>query len=319
MDASDLFPVARKLYEYIAPSDLGINWTALAAKNAADPYNSAYIYEYLIPAWEQASAVYKTLDIDISGIADTEPGFLDFFNATKQSEKNGLSGFLASNPVLSAVLPGGLLIQATPHMLKALIATMYWSATNGAFAHIAIKDKATQPFSIHMMDLDNNAIMHHADQVVMLFKLITFLDSWKITTPIKKSGLKGTELGNPLVAIVIAVVAVVMIIAAAIVLIIEVRKTNELRAQVVAEKLDVMRKTCAENQDPKVQVECAKGPTAEDLNGGTLAASIGAGVSRGIEKLTTYLAVGAGLYLLITLGLPMLTGSIAKKVTHKEA
>ena len=314
--------IAQHAKALLPASELAIPWDTLRARGECCGFRAAYILEYLLPAWGRATEVFKTLDATYTRDVDhCARSFITVRNSLNDLWNNGLPEWM--NAVAA---PTWLALDLPPNTYAGYIGACYWSLTNGIFAHSCLISSDNRELSIHYSGFSDEEIMQNADQLFATANLLVRLNSLGALSPIKGGAQPAAGLGAAPFVIsgtVIAVIAIAAIvcIAATVVLVTESVETTRVRQRVVEEKLAIQRETCANTTDRAVQLECAKGPTVDDVSGGTVAAGMTGALSNalsgGITQVLKYLAIGIGAYAFITL-LPSLIDSAqdAKKAAE---
>ena len=312
----DAAVLASDLKSLVSPSSYEMPWNRFP-KGIMDP---AYILNGIGPAFQDASRVYQTLDLpapDPARVASAWEVFADETARIKKEMASAKVGLLSSVPVVGPLVlaPLALSYSVQSHVYGGLISALYYTSVVGAFGHLALKDASTQQFSIHKMvidgDLPQQTATEHAGWCYTGFRLIVLLDQMGFLRPLKKSGLGAV----PLVPLVLGALAAIAIIAGAIVLSRNLSEVNKLQAKVVDTKLELMKEQCAKTTDPQIQAQCAAGPTAEDLRGGSLAGAISDSISQVGSNLAKYLVIAGAVYL----GVTLLPGLLAKKAVKAQA
>jgi hypothetical protein len=298
----DAAEIASNLGKVVSPSSYEMPW----GRFPKGIMSADYILNGIGPAFQEASAVYQTLDLpdmDPSKAASAWKVFADETLRIKDALKDSkTAGILAAIPVIGpmVLLPAALSYKVATNVLGGLIAALFFTSAQGALGHIALKDASTQQFSIHKMvidgDLPEATAVSHAGWCYTGFRLITILNGLGALRPLKKGGTSGLG-ALPIVPLVIGAVAVVCIIAGAIVLSKNLSEVNVLQAKVVETKLQAMKDACEKTSDPKIIAQCARGPTKDDLMGGSLASGISEAIAKVGSDLAKYLVIAGAIYL----------------------
>lgn len=309
--------IASNLGSLVSPSSYEMPWSKFP-KGIMDP---SYILNGIGPAFQEASRVYQTLDLPAPDPAKVASAWEAFGHETLRIKDEMLSmktALLAAIPVIgpTVLLPLRLSYSVHKNTFGGLISALFYTSVVGAFGHLALKDPSTQAFSIHKLvidgDLPEKTAVDHAGWCYTGFRLITLLDGLGALRPLKRSGTSGLG-AVPLVPIIIGAVAAVCIIAGAIVLSKNLSEVNKLQAKVVETKLEIMKEQCGKSTDPKIIAQCAAGPTAEDLRGGSLAGAISDSISNIGSNLMKYLVIAGVAYVGVTVLLPALVTKKAKE------
>lgn len=255
-----------------------VDWNALAAKGADSVRSTAYMDQYMLPAFNRCASVIDTLDIQHGTTTEV---LLNYFNIRDK----------VSDEADSLLQVVGTTIQLTDPLLAPTVA---WSAYNniiwhmwamaltGANMHITAQ--------IHKSGIPDADIAYHASLVTMMFNVITRLDNFSLLKPLKKSSTQG--LGAVPIAIVIVLGAIAIVaLAWAIVAIFEISQRNE-----------VVKAACVkatESGDPVAIANCQKLFSSPE---GDIAGQIPKGISAVVEKISLFAMVGAGIYLAIQFG-----------------
>lgn len=252
-----------------------VDWAALAAKGKDSVFSTAYMDEYLLPAFQRADKVMQTLDVRHG----TDTAVLeDYFHVRD----------LLSDEADTLLQVAGTSVQlSNPILAPTVLASVYnniiwylWAmALTGANMHITAQ--------IHKSGMSEADIAYHASLTTMMFNVIARLDDFGLLRPLKKSGMSGVPLAVVLVLGAVLIVA----IAWAVVAIYEAAQRNEL--------VKTMCSKQAESGDPEAIERCAKifGTTE-----GSIAAQVPKAVGDVVEKVAIAAMVGAGAYLLVLFG-----------------
>lgn len=313
----DAAEIASNLKSLVNPASYEMPWSRFP-KGIMDP---AYILNGIGPAFQEASRVYQTLDLPEPDPAKVASAWQAFATETARIKKELASskiGLLNAVPVIgpTVIVPLAIAYKVQSHVYGGLVSALYYTSVVGAFGHLALKDQSTQAFSIHKLvidgDLPEQTAVEHAGWCYTGFKLITLLEQFGLLQPLKRGGQSGLG-AVPLVPILIAALVGIAIIAGAIVLSKNLSEVNKLQAKVVETKLEVMKEQCAKTNDPKLIAQCASGPTAEDLRGGTLAGAVSDAISNVGSNLMKYLVIAGAVYVGVTVALPALITKKAKE------
>lgn len=301
MDLSKIAGIAGHVYDFVPAVDIDLP-PDLSVKDAR------YLTDFLIPAYKRATAIYETLDLPIKDPKEAVGGWSAFADEMTRVFDSGFTNFLLANqnaagPFMTAVVPVAFALNVSMHAYAGIISAAYWSATTGLFGHLAFQDAATRDYSIHAMvldgTLDEKMALAHAAWAYTTFRMIEQLEKFHALAPLKK-GASGLGF-PPAAAIVIGVVIAIIIIAGFIVLSKNLSEVNAMRAKVIDTKLETLRETCAKATDPKVQLKCAEGPTADDLSAGTFATELSKAMASAGNQVIKYAMIGLGVFLGIQL------------------
>jgi hypothetical protein len=309
--------IASNLSSLVSPSSYEMPWSKFP-KGIMDPN---YILNGIGPAFQEASRIYQTLDLpppDPGKVAGAWEAFAKETVRIKDEMLSTKTALLAAVPIVgpTVLVPARLSYSVHTHVYGGLISALFYTSVVGAFGHLALKDPSTQAFSIHKLvidgDLPEKTAVDHAGWCYTGFRLITLLDSLGLLRPLKRGGTSGLG-AVPLVPIIIGALAGICIIAGAIVLSKNLSEVNKLQARVVETKLEIMKDQCAKSTDPKIIAQCAAGPTAEDLRGGSLAGAISDSIAKVGSDLMKYLVIAGVAYVGVTILLPSLFAKKAKE------
>lgn len=309
----DCAELASHLSSVVSPDRYVMPWHRFP-RGINDP---SYILNGIGPAFERATQVYRTLDLptpDPREVVSAWDVFLKEASRIKDDFLSWKTAALAAIPVIGplVILPAKLSYNVMTNTLGGMVSALYYTSVTGAFGHIAVKDKSTEQFSIHKLVIDGDIspelAAEHAGWSYTGFRLIVTLDELGILRPLKRGGTSGLG-ALPVVPIIIGAVAAVLILAGAVVISKNLSEVNALRAQVVELKLKVMEDACAKATDPRTISECARGPTADDLSGGTIASEISKALSASGQSLAMWVVIAASVFLGIQL-LPNIVGKV---------
>lgn len=275
-----------------------IDWESLAAQRKNSVRNTAYMYEYILPAFERASAVIDTLDLPrrppdevleaysvlTSDVASVGDKALEVVKLNVQITKAML--FPSDNALFAVRAQLGIYGLWVYHL---------WSAAlTGAHAHLSAQ--------IHKSGIDDADIAYHASLVTMCLNLITQLDRWQLLLPLKKkstSGLGAIQLGAG--AIIIGAVLAVAIVWGLVAIF-----QLSLRQKIVAQ---VCEKAIASG-DPAETKRCDDLLNNPEAN---LASQVPEAAGKVLEKVAIAAMLGAGIYVLVLFG-PGIASQLKKTV-----
>lgn len=280
-----------------------IDWVALAAQRKDSVRNTAYMYDYILPAFERARKVIDTLDLPrqppdevlhaysvlTSSVASAGDKALEIVKINTQISKVML--FPSDNALFAVRVEVGIYGMWIYHL---------WSAAlTGANAHLSAQ--------IHKSGIDDADIAYHASLVTMCLNLIAQLDRWELLAPLKKrstSGLGAIQLGVG--AIIIGAVLAVAIVWG-LVAIYQLSLRQKIVEQVCLRAL--------ESGDPNEMKRCDDLVNNPEAN---LASQVPKAATALLEKVAIAAMVGAGIYVLVLFG-PGIASQLKKTLASWKA
>lgn len=191
----------------------GVNWNELAERGKNSVYAVEYIYDYLIPSADRATATMRKLDL---GVADKDKAFEAF--RTVYHSVVSLSGdaLLEAARMGHSMLTDALAPNVGKDAYRYMIDAAYTTAMYGISLHLPPldwKERGISPIgSIHYSGLSEADIAQHANMVFSLFDGIALLDRLGALSPIKKPEFSTSGLGAaPLVVLVVGGIVVVLL------------------------------------------------------------------------------------------------------------
>lgn len=280
-----------------------IDWEALAAQRKNSVRNTAYMYEYILPAFERARAVIDTLDLprrppdDVlhaysvlsSEAATFGEKALEIAKINAQITKTML--FPADNAAFAARVQVGIYGMWIYHL---------WSAAlTGANAHLSAQ--------IHKSGIDDADIAYHASLVTMCLNLIAQLDRWQLLSPLKKRPASGLGLTPLAVGLIIIGSVGAVAIVWGLIAIYQLSLRQKIVEQVCAKAI--------ESGDPTETKRCDDLLNNPEAN---LASQVPKAAGALIEKVAIAAMVGAGIYVLVLFG-PGIASQLKKTVSSWKA
>jgi len=279
----------------------GVNWSELAERGKNSVYSVEYIYDYLIPASDRATATMRKLDL---AVADKEKAFEAF-----REVYHGIVN-LSGEALLDAARAGVDMLTepAAPHIAKDayryMIDAAYTTAMYGISLHLPPLDwkaRGISPIgSIHFSGLSEADIAQHANMVFSLFDGIALLDRVGALAPIKKPEFSTSGLGGaPAVALVIGGVVVVLLAVGVTAVIC----WFLLAMMDTSTKNRLVRQMCEQAQnsgDTKATAQCIDVLSDPDKQIATAPFRAAATMGQfGFETVAKYAMIGAGVYALV--------------------
>lgn len=255
-----------------------IDWAALAANRQDSVYSTAYMDQYLLPAFTRCSAVIDTLDLDRSNNSATIANYFNIDGELSDLADGMLKVTGVSIEIANPLMWPKLQVQS----YQQIIWYMWAMALTGANMHLTAQ--------IHKSGIPDADIAYHASLVTMMFNVISRLDAFGLLKPIKKNSANGLG-AVPLLAIIVLGAIAIIALAWAIVAIFEISQRNE-----------VVKAACVkatDSGDPEAIVNCQKLFSSPE---GDIAGQIPKSLSKLASELGMIAMIGAGIYLAIQFG-----------------
>lgn len=255
-----------------------IDWAALAAKRQDSVYSTAYMDQYMLPAFNRCAAVIDTLELDRSNNSAVIANYFNIDSELSDMANDMLKVSTVGIELLVPTLWPKLQVEA----YSQIIWYMWAMALTGANMHLTAQ--------IHKSGIPDADIAYHASLVTMMFNVISRLDAFGLLKPIKKGSTKGLG-AVPLLAIIVLGAIAIIALAWAIVAIFEISQRNE-----------VVKAACVkatDSGDPEAIVNCQKLFSSPE---GDIAGQIPKSLSKLAGELGMIAMVGAGIYLAIQFG-----------------
>ena len=264
-----------------------VDWAALATRRQDSVFNTAYMDQYLLPAFHRAAAVIDTLDLPRRPPDEVLQAYSvltsDVASLGDKAIEIGKINFAISKAMLFPTETAMFAVKVELHVYGLFIYHLWSSALTGGNAHITGR--------IHKSGIPDADIAYHASLTTMCFNLIAALDSWQLLAPFKKrstSGLGAIQLGAG--AIIIGVVLAIAVVWALVAI-----YQMSLRQKVVEKVCD---KAIASG-DPAEMKRCDDLINNPEAN---LAAQVPQVFGNVLEKVAITAMVGAGIYMLVLFG-----------------
>lgn len=255
-----------------------IDWAALAAKGQDSVRNTAYMDQYLLPAFERCARVIDSLDIQRGTTTEV---LVNYFEV-----RDKLSD--TADEMLQVV---GTVVQAANPLTQP---TLVWAAYNNlvwymwAMALTAGNMHITG--QIHKSGIPDADIAYHASLTTMMFNVLSRMDDFGLFKPMKKGATNGLG-ALPLAAVIALGTVAIIAIAWAIIAIFEISQRNE-----------VVKAACVkatESGDPASIENCQKLFSTPE---GTIAGALPKSINDVVQKVAIFAMVGAGIYILVQFG-----------------
>ena len=276
-----------------------VDWHTLAAKRQDSVFNTAYMDQYLLPAFHRAAAVIDTLDLPRRPAPEVLDAYAVLSSDVASMGDKALEIAKINIGITKAMLfPGEtavFAVKAEVHVYGLFLYHLWSSALTGGNAHVTGR--------IHKSGLPDDEIAYHASLTTMCFNLIAALDGWGLLSPFKRrstSGLGAVQLGVG--AIIIGVVLAIAIVWALVAI-----YQMSLRQKVVEKVCD---KAIASG-DPVEMKRCDDLINNPEAN---IAGKVPEVFGNVLEKVAITAMVGAGVYMLVLFG-----PGIASKVKQTMA
>lgn len=255
-----------------------IDWNALAAKGQDSVRNTAYMDQYMLPAFNRAAKVIDSIDIQHGTTTEV---LLNYYNLREKLSDQADELLQVAGTTVQLVNP---LFSPTVawSSYNNIVWYMWASALTGAEMHINAM--------IHKSGIPDADIAYHASLVTMLFNAIARMDDFGLLKPLKKSSTSGLGAVPLVAAIILGAVAIVML-AWAIVSIFEISQRNEVVKAVCAE--------AAKSGNPADIANCQKMFSTSEGEVAGLVPKAAMGI---VEKIATMAMIGAGIYLMVQFG-----------------
>lgn len=200
-----------ELAPYVGKILPGIDWNALAAKNANTVYKVDYFYDYMLPAFEKADVVRETLQLTPAKDLPQDQAVSAWKMALKTMDKiSGNTKSAASQGRSFVDLANAFRMPVEAYRI--LIGACWYTALYGATLHRtgAIHWAGVQWAKDGMSEQEVEArIVQHAVLVTTMFQGLAKLDEAGVLGPIKRPGLGAVQ-----IPLVIAGVVVIVVVAA---------------------------------------------------------------------------------------------------------
>ncbi len=255
-----------------------IDWNALAAKRQDSVYSTAYMDQYLLPAFNRCAAVIDTLDLDRSSNSEVIATYFGIDSDLSDMADSMLKVTGASIQLIDPFMWPKLQVEAFDHMIW----YMWAMALTGANMHLTAQ--------IHKSGIPDADIAYHASLVTMMFNVISRLDAFGLLKPLKKKSASGLG-AVPLLAIIVLGAIAIIALAWAIVAIFEISQRNE-----------VVKAACVkatDSGDPEAIVNCQKLFSSPE---GDIAGQIPKSLGKLAQEMGVIAMIGAGIYLAIQFG-----------------
>ncbi len=255
-----------------------IDWAALAARRQDSVYSTAYMDQYLLPAFNRCAAVIDTLDLDRSSNSEVIATYFGIDSDLSDMADSMLKVTGASIQAIDPFMWPKLQVEAFDHMIW----YMWAMALTGANMHLTAQ--------IHKSGIPDADIAYHASLVTMMFNVISRLDAFGLLKPLKKKSASGLG-AVPLLAIIVLGAIAIIALAWAIVAIFEISQRNE-----------VVKAACVkatDSGDPEAIVNCQKLFSSPE---GDIAGQIPKSLGKLAQEMGVIAMIGAGIYLAIQFG-----------------
>lgn len=270
-----------------------VDWNALAARRQDSVMSTAYMDQYMLPAFTRCRAVVESLDLDKTSATET----LAKYYEVREKLGDTADGMLKRvGNTVEALTPVGTTFLMV-NTFRAFIWYMWATALTSANMHITAQ--------IHKSGISDADIAYHASLTTMMFNVISRLDDFGILAPIKKRSTSGLG-AVPVAAVVLGAVAIVAF-AWGIVAIFEISQRNE-----------VVKAACVEatkSGDPVSIANCQKIFSNPE---GNVADIVPKTLGKVVENVAIAAMIGAGLYLAIQFG-PGIATKMKQSVTAWKA
>lgn len=257
-----------------------IDWTALAAKGQDSVFSTAYMDQYMLPAFNRCAAVIDTLELQHGTSTEVLANFFKIRDSLSDTADAMLQ--VQGTIVQLVANPAGTTVQLISQSYQTIIWHMWAMALTSANMHITAQ--------IHKSGIPDADIAYHAQLTTMMFNVITRLDDFGMLKPFKKSTVSGLG-AVPLLAIIVLGAVAIIALAWAVVAIFEISQRNE-----------VVKAACVkatDSGDPEAIINCQKLFSSPE---GDIASTLPKSINDVVQKVATFAMIGAGLYLAVQFG-----------------
>jgi len=256
-----------------------IDWAALAKQGHPGVHDSAYIQQYMTPAFQRAAVTMSSLDLHPSPDAEV----LEDYNTVKDK--------LVRLADMSLQLTGGAIRLLDPTFLPQLT----WRAFNNMLHYMWVVSfvgfQAHLTGAIQRSGIDDKDVAYHASLVTMMMNLLAQLDKVGALKPFKKGATNGLGIAPALLVagIVLGIVAIIALAWGTI----AIYESSRINA-----RIDSACNKAIQTGSPEDQAMCQQLQASSP----SLANTVPNAVSGLVEKLSIVAMVGAGLYIMVQFG-----------------
>lgn len=284
MASEDLFVEAT---DWLSKHGVGtVDWNALASRRQDSVRSTAYMDQYLLPAFQRAAATIDTLALLRQPPDEVLNAYAILSSEVSSVESKAFeilkANFTFTKTMLFPFEGAALALKAQLGIYNMFIYHLWSAALVGANAHITGR--------IHLAGLPDAEIAYHASLTTMCLNLIAWLDSLKLLAPLKKGATSGLG-AVPVAALVVLGAVAIGAIVWGLIAIYQMSLRQKIVEQVCEKAIE-----SGDAADMKRCDDLVNNPEAN------LAAQIPKIGGEVLEKVAITAMVGAGLYMLVLFG-----------------